>query len=577
MIDIETQLHQEYPKLSTYPNIITKPTISLLQHLFHEQQVNSFLESNTYKGIDFVKSVLEHLNISYKSDNQELLNIPAIGKCIIVANHPLGAIDAFALIDMLVNIRQNRKIKIVANVLLNRLEPLDELIIPVDNMSGRLTKTSHKMIEEALINEEMIIFFPAGEVARANIKGVKDGSWKKGFLKYAVRTQAPVLPIFIEARNSLSFYTASMFYKPLGTILLAHEMIKSKNSVIEFVIGELVSSSNIFIHSGSLKEQAKRFRKHLYLIAKRKKGIYTTEQCISHPEPRQLIKQELKLAESLGKTTDNKIIYLVTYDKAPTLLNEIGRLREYSFRKVGEGSGKKRDLDMYDKHYRHLVLWDDQDLEVVGAYRLGECNWILSCMGKEGLYLNELCKMNDNHDKYLMEAVELGRSFIQPRYWGSRALDYLWQGIGAYLYHNPEVRYLTGPVSISASYPKNAQDALVYFYANYFSSKDQSLKARSQYKLSNNTREEFEALFDGLEYKLAFAKLKNYLSTFGVTVPTLYKQYAELCEEGGVSFLDFGVDHQFNDCVDGYILVDRRLMTSRKKSRYITRHASQER
>ena len=572
MIDIATQLCQEYPKLTTYPKVITKPTISLLQYLFHEQQVNQFLASNPHKGIAFIKSVLEHLNISYKSDNKELLNIPPIGKCIVVANHPLGAIDAFSLIEMLMNIRQDKKIKIVANALLSQLEPLKDLIIPVDNISGRLTKTSHKMIDEALVNEEMVIFFPAGEVARANINGVYDGRWKKGFLKYALRTQSPVLPIYIEARNSLGFYTASMVYKPLGTILLAHEMIKSKNSVIEFVIGELVTTQNIFLHAGTLKEQAKRFRKHLYLTAKGKKGIYTTEKCIAHPEPRQGIKQELQLAEILGKTTDNKVIYLVSHDKAPTLINEIGRLREYSFRKVGEGSGKEKDLDSYDTYYQHLVLWDDQELEVVGAYRLGECSWILSCMGKEGLYLNELCDMSEAHDHALMQAVELGRSFIQPRYWGSRALDYLWQGIGAYLHHNPEVRYLTGAVSISASYPKSARDALVYFYATYFPAKEQTLKSKTPYKLSNNTIKELEGLFDDLEYKLAFAQLKNYLSAFGVTVPTLFKQYAELCEDGGVSFLDFGVDHQFNDCVDGYILVDRKLITSRKKSRYITRH-----
>ena len=134
------------------------------------------------------------------------------------------------------------------------------------------------------------------------------------------------------------------------------------------------------------------------------------------------------------------------------------------------------------------------------------------------------------------------------------------------------MRYLTGAVSISASYPKSARDALVYFYTTYFPAKEQTLKSKTPYKLSNNTIKELEGLFDDLEYKLAFAQLKNYLSAFGVTVPTLFKQYAELCEDGGVSFLDFGVDHQFNDCVDGYILVDRKLMTSRKKSRYITRH-----
>ena len=569
MLSVEQILQKEHPKMFQYPKLITKPSISFLQLLFHEQQINNFLTDNPKKGIGFIHAVLEHLNISYKTDNREILNVPSLGKCIVVANHPLGALDALVLIQMLISVRQDNKIKIVANALLSKLKPLEELIIPVDNMSSKLTKTSLKMIDESLQNEELVIFFPAGEVSRANIKGVIDSRWKKGFLKFAKRTQSPILPIHINARNSFSFYTISMLYKPFGAMLLAHEMIKAKNSVIEFTIGELVSPETVSSMNLSLKQHAKLFRKHLYKISKGRKGIYKTEQCIAHPESRQIIKQELKYAERIGITTDNKIIYLVEYSKAPTLLNEIGRLREYSFRKVGEGSGKYKDLDKYDEYYQHLVLWDDQDLEVVGAYRLGECNWILSWMGKEGLYLNELCDMNEKHDHYLMEAVELGRSFVQPRYWGSRALDYLWQGIGAYLKHNPQIRYLMGPVSISTAYPKNARDAIVYFYSHYFAPQEQTLTARSPYKLSNNTNREFEELFDDSDYKTAFRQLKNYLGAFDVNVPTLFKQYADLCDDGGVTFFDFGIDSDFNDCVDGYLLVDRRLMKESKQKRYI--------
>ena len=569
MLNVEQVLQQEHPGIFQFPKLITKPTVSFLQLLFHEQQINNFLKENPGGGIEFVNNVLEHLEISYKTDNKEILNVPSLGKCIVVANHPLGALDAFALIQMLTTVRQNKKIKIVANALLSQLKPLEEVIIPVDNMSGKLSKGSLKMIEESLQNEELVIFFPAGEVSRANINGVTDSQWKKGFLKFAKRTQSPILPIYIDARNSFGFYTASMLYKPLGTALLAHEMIRAKNSVIEFTIGELVSPQTVSNMNLPMKQHAKLFRKHLYKISKGKKGIYKTEQCIAHPESRQTIKQELARAEQLGVTTDNKLIYLVEHAKAPSLLNEIGRLREYSFRKVGEGSGKHKDLDKYDEYYQHLVLWDDQDLEVVGAYRLGECNWILSWIGKEGLYLNELCEMHDDHDQYLMEAVELGRSFVQPRYWGSRALDYLWQGIGAYLHHNPQIRYLTGPVSISATYPQNARDAIVYFYSHYFAPKEQSLQARSPYKLSNDTNKEFEELFDGNDYKVAFTQLKSYLAAFDVNVPTLFKQYSDLCDEGGVTFFDFGIDSDFNDCVDGYLLVDRKLMKEAKQKRYI--------
>jgi putative hemolysin len=569
MFNVEQILQSEHPEIFNYPKLITKPSISFLQLLFHEQQINDFLAEHPQRGVEFINNVLEHLNISYKTDSKEVLNIPSIGKCIVVANHPLGALDALVLLQMLVSYRQDKRVKIVANAMLYYLEPLREYLIPVDNISGKLTKTSLQMIETSLQNEELVIFFPAGEVSRANVNGITDAKWKRGFLKFAKRTQSPILPIHIHARNSLAFYTASFIYKPLGAALLAHEMFKAKNSVFEFTIGELVAQQTLSNMNLPLKKHAKLFRKHLYKIGRGKKGIYKTEQCIAHPESRQLIKEELNRAEKLGLTTDNKTIFLVEYDQAPVLMKEIGRLREYTFRKVDEGTGQHRDIDKYDAYYQHLVLWDDLALEVVGAYRLGECNWILSWLGKDGLYLNELCNMDDEHDQYLMEAVELGRSFVQPRYWGSRALDYLWQGIGAYLKHNPQIRYLTGPVSISAAYPVHARDALVYFYSRYFSPKERSLTARSPYRLSNLTIKEFDELFDDNDYKTAFVQLKNYLAAFNVNVPTLFKQYGDVCEDGGVTFFDFGIDTDFNDCVDGYILVDRTLMKASKQKRYI--------
>jgi len=569
MFSVEQILQNEHHEIFNYPKLVTKPGLIFLRALLHEEQINDFLSTHSQKGVEFIDNVLEHLEISYRTDNKELLNVPSIGKCIVVANHPLGALDALVLIKMLLAVRQEKRVKIVANAILSHIDQLNELLIPADNMNGKLTKESLQAIESALQNEELVIFFPAGEVSRANINGISDSRWKRGFLKFAKRTQAPILPVYIHARNSLGFYAASLIYKPIGAALLPHEMFKSRKSVLEFTIGELVSAQTISQMNLPLKQHAKLFRKHLYRIAKGKKGIYKTEQCIAHPESRQIIKRELGSAEQLGYTSDNKTIYLVEYQKAPTLMNEIGRLREYTFRKAGEGTGNHRDLDKFDEYYHHLVLWDDNDLEVVGAYRLGECNWILSWLGKEGLYLNELCTMEESHDRYLSEAVELGRSFVQPRYWGSRALDYLWQGIGAYMRHNPQIRYLMGPVSISGAYPTHARDAIVYFYGRYFAPEAHSLSARYPYRLSNITVREFEELFGDSDYRAAFVKLKNYLAAFNLTVPTLFKQYADLCEEGGVTFFDFGIDSDFNDCVDGYILVDRRLIKESKQKRYI--------
>jgi putative hemolysin len=570
MVNVEGVLKREYPRLFNYPSIISRPTVGFCKLLFHEKSINAFMERHIEKtGLDFIDAVLEHLNISYKIDQRQLQHIPALGKVIIVANHPLGALDALSLIQMVSSVRQDKKVKIVANQLLSQFSQLKDLLIPVDNMSGKLSKHSLYMIDEALKNEEAVIFFPAGEVSRAYLNGVRDGKWKSGFVKFAKRTQTPVLPIYINAKNSKLFYGASWVYKPLGTMLLSHEMFTARNSVFDFIIGRLVSAETINRMHLDNRQHAKLFRRHLYRVAKGKKEIYATEECIAHPESRQLIKQELKQGERIGTTSDSKHIYLIEAEYAPVLLNELGRLREYSFRKVGEGSGRKKDIDRYDDYYQHLVLWDDDALEVVGAYRIGECNWILSWLGKEGLYINELCYLREACDEYFEDAIELGRSFVQPKYWGTRALDYLWQGIGAYLSHNPHINYMLGPVSISGTYPQNAKEAIVYFYHTYFGAKEPCITARVPFKLSDLVTKEFQDLFEGNNYLADFKRLREYLRAFNVTVPTLYKQYSELCEEGGIQFMDFGVDADFNNCIDGYILVDVRKIKQAKRQRYM--------
>ncbi|MCK9371983.1 MAG: lysophospholipid acyltransferase family protein [Sulfuricurvum sp.] len=570
MVSIEYILKKEYPKLFEYPDLISKSVVKISQWIVHENSINRFMAMHEQKtGLAFIDAALEHLNVSYKINNRQVENIPAIGKVIIIANHPLGALDALSLIQMVCHVRQDQKVKIVANKMLSSIPQLKEFLISVDNMNEKVSKYALRQIDTALRAEEAVIFFPSGEVSRGGMFGLKEGAWKGGFVKFAKRNNAPILPIFIRARNSSLFYTASWIYKPLGTLLLSHEMFAARNRVFDMTIGKLVSEKALNDFNLTDKHHAKLFRKHLLRIAKGKVGIYPTECSIAHPVSRQDIRAELKFGERIGTTSDNKHIYLIEHENAPNLINEIGRLREYSFRKVGEGSGKAKDLDEYDRYYHHLVLWDDEALEVVGAYRIGECGWILSWLGQEGLYLSDLCDINERFDPILEDAIELGRSFVQPKYWGTRALDYLWQGIGAYLSHNPHIKYMIGPVSISGSYPKHAQEALVYFYNLYFGSDHSYLKAKSPYRLSDFVEAEFGELFSGNNYTEDFRVLKDYLKTFDVAVPTLYKQYSELCEEGGAQFIDFGIDVDFNNCIDGYILVEIAKIKAVKRQRYI--------
>jgi len=296
-----------------------------------------------------------------------------------------------------------------------------------------------------------------------------------------------------------------------------------------------------------------------------------TQKAIAHPEDRRHVKEELRSAQLLGKTKDNKKIYLFSSaDKNSILLNEIGRLREISFRKVGEGINKKRDIDKYDRYYKHIVLWDENDLEVVGAYRIGETKEIVAKYGKHALYTSTLFEFNEGFEPYLESSIELGRSFVQPKYWGSRALDYLWYGIGAYLKNNPQIKYLFGPVSLSASYSKTSKDTILYFYDNNFKDKENLVNAKIPYNFKTDKvlikmlKQEFSSPL----YKDNFRSLKNSLSVMGSNVPTLYKQYSDLCLEGGIKFCAYNVDPDFSNCVDSFIIVEIEKIKESHKKRY---------
>lgn len=570
MISVESALHSLFPDFSEAPPVLNRPLLAFLKWVSHETEINDFLAGHPETGQPFVEAVLSHLNCSCHVDQNQIENIPPIGKLIIAANHPMGAVDAFALIRLIGQIRQNGKVHVVANRMLMQVPQLREMMIPVDNMSGKMSRQSVRIIEEALEREEAVIFFPAGEVARFRPWGIRDYRWKKGFLKFARRTSTPILPIHIDARNSVLFYLASTLYKPLGMMFLAHEVFAARSKTLRLSVGELIHH-RVVQHSGlSLDDHARMFRKHLYRIGRGKAGIYQTERCIAHPEKRQMLREELRQAGKIGESPDGKKIYLVDHDKAPSLMREIGRLREYTFRMVDEGTGKKRDTDAYDRHYRHIVLWDDEALEVVGAYRIGECARIMDQSGTDALYMHELCYFHTPFRRdCLPHAIELGRSFVQPRYWGSNALEYLWHGIGAYLKQHPEIRYMYGPVSISHAYPQAAKSALVHFYSLYFRSGAAELQAREPYRLSGNEKGELDALFSGNDFAGDSKTLKRYLRALDVSVPTLFKQYSELCEDGGFRIGDFGIDRDFSNCIDGYVIAEVGKIREKKRQRYI--------
>lgn len=223
MIDIQKEIEKKFPKIKEKENVLKKSLLKIAKKIVHEDSINQFLSQNSHlKGFDFVDAVLDYFDFDYTVSSNDLQNIPSTGKVIIIANHPLGGLDALCLLKLVGQIRKD--VKILANDFLVGFEALHSLMIPLDNFKDRQSKESIKKIYEALKNEEAIIIFPAGEVSRATPKGVKDPAWNKGFLNFAKNSNSAILPIFLDAKNSKTFYTISLINKTFSTLLLSKEV-----------------------------------------------------------------------------------------------------------------------------------------------------------------------------------------------------------------------------------------------------------------------------------------------------------------------------------------------------------------
>ncbi|MFT7234704.1 MAG: putative hemolysin [Methylophagaceae bacterium] len=569
MLNIENAIQEKFPGFEQRSHWVKKPTISLLKKLTHEQEINHFLESHQdLKGFDFIDQVLDHFNFSYSVSHHDRANIPATGRVVIVANHPLGALDGLSLLKLVGEVR--RDVKIVANEMLLRFDGLASLFHPVDNLSKSTHRSSVAAIVASLKNDEAVIVFPAGEVSRIRPNGVKDGKWNKGFLNFAQKTLSPILPIHISARNSPLFYGCSMVYKPLAGMMLAHEIFNKHEKTIPMRVGKLLPYQQLEQLPLIKSEKVKLLRRHIYGIAKGKPSLFVTEKTIVHPQDRGAVKRELQQGELLGETHDGKRIILFDFKSDSVVMHEIGRLREISFRQVGEGTGKSRDLDRFDRDCRHLILWDEDALEIAGAYRLAEVNRLLKQTDSRGLYSQTL--FNYDHYKmqpYFEQGIELGRSFVNPKYWGKRSLDYLWYGIGAYLNRYPHIRYLFGPVTLSNHYPDLAKSLITQFYQHYFPDTEQLAVAYFPYQATMPNQFRVDAILTGDDYKADFVALRQQLSSMNVTVPTLYKQYADVCQGNGVRFIDFNIDADFGHCIDGLVMVDLHKLKPAKRKRYL--------
>ena len=521
--------------------------------------IDGFLATHGHlRGFEFVAAALRHLQLRYEVDDEAVARIPAKGRLLVVANHPSGALDALALLDLVGRVR--RDVRIVANDMLSLVEPLSDLLLPLRVIGGDAGVDSVRAIGRALENEECVIVFPAGEVSRLGPRGIRDTRWRRGFVRFARHSGAPVLPIRVQARNSPLFYGLSALCRPASTALLAREMYVRQRKPLQLRVGRCLRLDDHDEDAKVLRE----VRRALYALGGRGGSEPSGPEPLAEPADPRALWMAIDATELLGRTGDGKQIRLARCPAGSLLLGEIGRLRELTFRQVGEGTGRSRDLDGHDPHYEHILVWDAAAMRIVGAYRVARGAPALARAGLPGLYTASLFHYADDAIPHLAEGMELGRSFVVPDYWGSRSLDYLWQGIGAYLRRYPRVRYLFGAVSISAALPLAAREQLVAYYQRYHGCDEPLAESTRPFRY-------FAAppSFDGLDAETAFEVLKANLATLGTSVPTLYRQYTDLCEPGGARFLAFGVDPAFSDAIDGLIEVDLRRIRPHKRRRYL--------
>ncbi|MFT6264113.1 MAG: putative hemolysin [Oleiphilaceae bacterium] len=533
--------------------------MSILKSVRHEKELKRFNDAlPTKEGLSYAQQALRYFDVDIDANTQH--HIPKLGKVILIANHPIGSLDALAFIKVVIETRPD--VKIIENPLLATMPPLLTLTLPYDKAS---TQAAHQLniICQHLNNEGVLIVFPASEISSFSPLGIKDGHWQSDFLNIAEQTNSPILPALVSPKKSFLFYSLSIFSKPFSTLLLLRESLKQTNNTVNIEIGELIDPLAHEDLNLPFKTKVKLFQKQLYRIGRNKPSLFRTLTPIAPPEDRQQLKREVQACESLGETRDNKKIFLYHNQTDSALMREIGRLREEAFRLIGEGTGGERDIDEYDQHYMHIVLWDEDDLEVVGAYRLCPTH------NEPRLYTSTLFDYNKDTEQFIQSGLELGRSFIQPRYWGSRSLEYLWYGIAAFLRRNPQYRYLLGAVSISNTFSRPAKDLLVGYYQLYYADYEGlTLSCKRPYTIDDNARKKMSLLFQGKSDKEAFSILKAQLRHLGYSVPALYKQYADLTTQGGTRFLSFNIDPDFNDCVDGLVVVDIKKMSTTKRKRY---------
>ncbi len=528
---------------------------------------------------EFIDYVLERLDVRADVIHKHLLDtIPKEGPIVIVANHPLGAVEGLLLTRVLKSVRPD--LRVLTNDLLRMVPEFKEVFIGVNVLNKGKEKENAKGIREVakhLDDNGALLVFPAGTVSKLKLPSlsITDAPWNTMITRLARKYNAPIMPIFVEGRNSLAFYLSGYIHKRLRTLLLIRATLNKAGMAIPFHIGALIPNSDIV----RLKNDTIATH-YIRLCCKILKPDYNEEEEENDEAINALemtpIKQDIDksvILEHLERIKEHNLysqgkfsLYCVPYQEMGPLLEQLAIERERTFRTVEEGTGKELDSDRFDPHYMHLFLWDEEEQRIAGGYRIGKTDEILEDQGINGLYSHSLFDYNVNFLHKMGKTIELGRSFVTPEYQRHpMALDMLWKGIGKFVANNPEYHTLFGCVSISRQYSKLATTLLCETLLSHYSVDDtiqRHVKARTPMdKLKGPWTKRQLANLSGIP---VINKLVGRIDS-GKSIPILISHYLAL----NGRFVSFTVNEGFNRSMDGLIVVDLRKSSGRYLNRYM--------
>jgi putative hemolysin len=535
--------------------------------------LNKIYDRNKNKtGVHFLDDVLKDCNIQFEIPEEDLKRIPKNGPFITISNHPLGGADGLLLLKLL--LQQRADFKIIANFLLHKITPLKKYVFAVNPFETRKNvKSSVVGIKEALLHlkkDKPLGIFPAGEVSTIR-KGklVVDKPWEEGAIRFIKKAKVPVIPIYFHAKNSRLFYSLSKISDTLRTAKLPSELKSIEPKVVKIRIGKpiTVKDQNEFTNT---KDFGEFLRTKTYMLAnpfvKKQKliPIPKTSDIIKKPVKKitrqketSLFLNEIALLRKSKKqllTSKNYEVFFATAKEIPNLLHEIGRLREITFRAVGEGTNAAIDLDKYDNYYHHLFLWDNEANVLVGAYRMGLGKEIYQKNGINGFYIQTLFKIEPEMHSMMQSTIELGRAFIINKYQQKpMPLFLLWKGIIHVTLRYPEYNYLMGGVSISNKFSDFTKSLMIEFMRSHYYDPylAQYIRPKKEYKVKLKDADK-EFVFDASKADLQkFDKIIDEIEPGALRIPVLLKKYVKQ----NARLLAFNVDPKFNDAVDGLMYI----------------------